>query len=258
MVECRCKGIALLEAAYIADDRAEATGNRSALSKSERRTLELLFAHPIARNLEWQSAVSLLSRLGTVEQLANNETSIRIGAEHQMLRRPHSKDLSVEDIMALRHLLTRSGWSAQHAPSLPALTDFLIAIDHHEARVYHVDLRPADPSEHTIKPYDPHHFLRHLTHKDRTRQQGERAAEDPSFYERIAQAVASSVPHGRIVIVGHGKGHSDAAHHLEEWIHLHHPETFQRITSALAVDLSALTSPQLLALARDTLAPPRT
>jgi len=118
-----------------------------------------------------------------------------------------------------------------------------------------MDLRPTDPADQIIKPYDPHHFLRHLTHKDQTRQGGERAAEDPSFYERIAQVVASAVPDGRIVIVGHGKGHSDAGHYLQDWMHLHHKETFQHVVYAIAADLSALTPPQLLALGREALAP---
>ena len=35
-----------------------------------------------------------------------------------------------------------------------------------------------------IKPYDP--LLHHLTHKDQSRQQGQRAPEDSTFYDRIA------------------------------------------------------------------------
>jgi len=236
-------------------ETTDIVGERPALSKSDRQTLASLFAHPIAHNLEWKDTLALFTRLGTVEHLPKNETSIRIGAEHQMLHHPHGKDLTTEEIMALRHFLARCGWSMKH-PHVPSgTTDILIAIDHHEARIYHMDLRPTDPADQIIKPYDLHHFLRHLTHKDQTRQGGERAAEDPSFYERIAQVVASAVPDGRIVIVGHGKGHSDAGHYLQDWMHLHHKETFQHVVCAIAADLSALTPPQLLALGREALAP---
>jgi hypothetical protein len=235
---------------------ANIAGGIAALSTSDKQTLNSLFGHPIARNLAWKDAIGLFARLGSVEHMANNETSIRIGDEHQLLRRPHGKDLTIDELMALRHFLVRSGWSIETPRAAAETSDILIAIDHHEARVYHMDLRPNDPTEQVIKPYDPHHFLHHLTHKDQTRQSGERAAEDPSFYERIAQALSSTAPDGRIVIVGHGKGHSDAAHHLQEWLLLHHKETAQRVATAMAADISALTLPQLLALGRTALAPP--
>ncbi len=236
-----------LEMTHMAEIRPE-------ISKHDRQTLDRVFAHPIAHNLEWKDILALFTRLGTIEHLPNHETSIRVGAAHQTLGRPHGKDLTTEDIMALRRFLDRAGWSTTHPIVAAGATDFLIAIDHHEARIYRMDLRPADPANHVITPHDPHHFLRHLTHKDQTRQRGERAAEDPSFYERVSQAVSAAVPDGRIVILGHGKGHSDAAHHLGDWLRLHHPEIFQHVACAAAADLSALTPPQCLALGRQALA----
>jgi hypothetical protein len=244
-----------VETAAIAGDRAQSAGERLALSKSDRQTLDSLFAHPIAHNLESRDIVGLFAKLGTVEHLPNNETSLRIGAEHQVLHRPHSKDLTTEEIMALRHFLTRSGLSGKNSSSPLITADFLVAIDHHEARIYRMDSHPADPAGLTVKPYDPHGFLNHLTHKDQTRQHGERAAEDPSFYEGIGTALIQAVPHGHIVIVGHGKGHSDAAHHLQDWLRLHHAEIFQRIAGTMTADLSALTPPQLLELGRELLTP---
>jgi hypothetical protein len=244
-----------VETAAIAGDRAQSAGERSALSKSDRQTLDSLFAHPIAHNLKWRDIVSLFTKLGTVEDLPNNETSLQIGAEHEVLHRPHTKDLTTEEIMALRHFLTRSGLFGRHSSGPVSAAEFLVAIDHHEARIYRMDLHPADPAELTVKPYDPHGFLHHLTHKDQTRQRGERAAEDPGFYEGIGAALVQAVPHGHIVIVGHGKGHSDAAHHLQDWLRLHHAEIFQRVAATITADLSALTPPQLLKLGREMLTP---
>jgi hypothetical protein len=229
-------------------------GDWSALPKASRRTLNSLFAHPIAHNLEWGDVVALFNKLGTVEHTPNNETAIRIGSEHQMMRRPHSKDLTLDEVMEVRHFLTRVGWSLKQPLPPTDAGDFLVTVEHHEAKVYHMDLRPADPADQVIKPYDPHHFLHHLSHKGQTREHGQRAAEDPSFYERISQAVAAAVPHGRIVVVGHGKGHSDAAHLFIEWVRLHHPETAQHLVGEVAADLSAITPPQLLELGRKALA----
>ena len=233
---------------------AENTGladGRAGLSKSSRRTLDGLYAHPLARNLEWTDVMALFREAGSVEHKANDETVLQLGGEQQMLRRPHSKDLTLDEVMEVRHFLTRVGMS----PQQPAVTnDFLVTIDHHEAHVYHLDLRASDPSNHVIKPADPHHFLHHLTHKDQTRERGQRATEDATFYERIAQAVAGAVPHGKIVVIGHGAGHSDAGHHLIAWIKLHHAEVAQHLVGEVNADLSSVTPPQLLAIAREALA----
>ena len=235
-------------------EKGPAKAELAQLSKSGRRTLEALFRHPVARNLEWVDAMALLSSLGSVERKSNNETSIRIGTEHQLLRRPHGKDLTLDEVMGLRHFLERAGISIGNAvgPEMTG-TDFLVTVDHHEAKVYRMDPRADEHVGHEIEPYDPHHFLHHLSHKDQPRERGQRAPEDPTFYERISQVLAAAVPQGRIVVIGHGKGHSDAAHHLLEWLRHHHGETFQRVISEGAADLSSLTPHQLLDIGRQAL-----
>jgi len=206
-------------------------GDRPTLSKTGRRTLEALFRHPIAHNLEWADVVALMRKIGSVEHKSNNE------------------------MMELRHFLARAGWAPGTAPERPdpsisPAPDLLVAVEHHQARLYRLDLRSADPSNHVIRPYDPHNFLHHLTHKDQSRERGQRAAEDPSFYERISGALAAA---GRIVVVGHGKGHSNAARHLIEWLRSHHAETSQKVVGEVEVDLSATTEAQLLDLGRRAL-----
>ena len=125
-------------------------------------------------------------------------------------------------------------------------------MDHHGAKIFHVDVTSDDGSEHVIKPYDPHHFLHHLTHKDQSREQGQRAPEEPAYYEAIADAVALG---GKIVVVCHGVGKSDAAHHLTEYLRSHPNETYQRIVREIVADLSTITTPQLLDLALEGLRP---
>jgi hypothetical protein len=126
----------------------------------------------------------------------------------------------------------------------------MVVVDHHGTRLFHIDVGSDDASKHVIKPYDPHHFLHHLTHKDQSRERGQRAPEEASYYEQIARAVAAG---GSIVVVGHGTGHSNAAHHLVEYLRTHHSETYQRVVREVVVDLSSITSPQLLDLARQAL-----
>jgi stalled ribosome rescue protein Dom34 len=126
----------------------------------------------------------------------------------------------------------------------------MVVLDHHGAKIYRIDSASDDASQREITPYDPHHFLHHLTHKDQSREQGQRAPEDADFYKRIGDALAAG---GRIVVVGHGTGKSNAAEHLTEYLRTHHRETYQRIVREIEADLSAATTPQLLALAEQAL-----
>ena len=132
---------------------------------------------------------------------------------------------------------------------MPDKPDMIVAIEHHEARLFQIDVASHDVSEQTIKPHDPHHFRHHLTHKNEDHERGQRASEDPAFYEQIAQALAAS---GRIVIVGHGTGHSNAGHHLAEHLRAKHTEIAHRMHEVTA-DLSAVTDKQLLALGQKAL-----
>jgi glycerol dehydrogenase-like iron-containing ADH family enzyme len=92
--------------------------------------------------------------------------------------------------------------------------------------------------------------LHHLAHKGQSHEQGQRAPEEPAYYETIAEAVALG---GKIVVVGHGTGKSNAAHHLTDYLQSHHRETYLRVVRQMAADLSSITKPQLLELARQAL-----
>ena len=207
------------------------------LSASHRRTLHALFAHPISHNLEWRDVVALFAAIGSASHI---------------MRGPHGKDIGVEELVALRHFATSAGCGpngaeAQAAPAGHPPGGLLVVVDHHEARIYEVDTAARDAAEHTIRPYDPHHFLHHLTHKDELRERGQRAPEEASYYDAIAHAIAAAP---RVVLVGHGAGKSNAAHHLAEYLKAHHRETFDKVSVEIAADISHLTSPQLLEIAR--------
>jgi uncharacterized hydantoinase/oxoprolinase family protein len=56
-------------------------------------------------------------------------------------------------------------------------------------------------------------------------------------------------------VVGHGQGKSNAAHHLIDYLQKHRRETFQRLAGEVSADLSSVSLPQLLELARKALRP---
>jgi len=232
-----------------------ATQNPTHLERSQLKTLEAIFGHPSAHNLEWSDTVALIEKIGDVEQKANNEFAFKVAGERHLMHKPHSKDLTGTDVVALRSFLQNAGWTASgaapaQAADIPTLPSLLVVVDHHGAKIYHIDISGNDVSTHTIEPYDPHHFLHHLTHKDQDREKGQRAPEDSSFYQRISHALAGTE---RILVVGHGSGHSNAAHHLIDYIRSHDSDTYGRIVDELTADLSSITLLQLLALARKTL-----
>ena len=238
-----------------------ASGNRASLSRHSNVTMDALFRHPLAHNLEWSDVIALFEHLGTVDVRPHSEIVFSIGNEHLRMHKPHGKDLASADVMAFRHVLQRCGWSgmetrarkfpqenpASHAAEQPAL---MVVVDHHEARIYHLEISAVDIADHVIKPYDPHHFLHHLSHKDQPRERGQRTPEDHKFYVRIAEAIAQA---GQIVLVGHGAGHSNAAHHLAEFLREYHPAIFAKVVVELVADYAALTAPQLLQVGRRAL-----
>ena len=89
-----------------------------------------------------------------------------------------------------------------------------------------------------------------MTHNVQSREQGKRAPVEADFYRQIGDALAAG---GRIVVVGHGIGKSNAATHLTEYLRTHHRETYQRIVHEIGADLSAVTTPELLVLAQQAL-----
>lgn len=228
---------------------------RSPIHGAHLRTLEALFRHPVAHNLEWMDVLALIEKIGAVHQKGGDKFTFDVGGEHLLMHKPHTKDLTSSEVVDLRHFLQRAGWSpagpseAVASPE-PAAPTLMVVVDHHGAKIYRIDTAFGDAAKREISPYDPHHFLHHLTHKDQSREQGQRAPEDAGFYERIAAALATG---GGIVVVGHGTGKSNAAQHLTEYLRNHHRETYQRIVRELAADLSATTPPQLLALAEQAL-----
>jgi len=229
--------------------------NPAELSGAHRRTLEAIFRHPMPHNLEWRDAVNLITEIGTVHEQADGKFAFEIAGQRRLLHKPHTKDLTSSEVAELRHVLAHAGWSPDHSSQAPAhptppAPTLLIVTDHYGTRIFDVNVSAADAAAHVIKPYDPHHFLHHLVHKDQSRERGQRAPEEPAYYKQIADAVALG---GRLVVVGHGTGKSNAAHHLTEYLRAHHPETYQRIVREISTDLSSITDPQLLALVHQAL-----
>jgi hypothetical protein len=200
----------------------------------------------LPRSLHWTDAVELIGHLGQVEDQGGEEFAFVIGAQRELFKRPHTAELGVAEVSRLRKFLKEAGTeSASSAKVQPGR--MVVVIDHRAAHIFG-DLGATRPKDEvTIAPYDPHHFHHHLIHRKEAHYQGDRVPEETSFYEDVAKAL---LPAQQIVLIGHGTGKSSAVEFLVEYLKKHHIDVSRRVSATETADLSALTEPQIEAIAR--------
>ncbi len=199
-------------------------------------------------------ALRLLTHLGSADENADGKYSIRINGKHVVFHKPHGKQLDASEVTELRHYLATAGISPEtpygtKPEPASASVDVVALIDHHGAKLYRIHLS-ADQKAETINPYDPHHFLHHLRHREELHEDGQRPPEDLTFYDRIADALRDA---DRIVVLSHGKGSSNASRFLVERLAEHHPGIYARIVRQAEVNTSAMTEAQILEFGRQAL-----
>jgi hypothetical protein len=128
---------------------------RATLSTAHRRTLETFYHHPIAHNLDRIDALSLFHGLGSVEHSINGAITYRIGDEHFRVAKAHGHSLMTEEVMGLRHLLTRAGWgpgtpSVEPETAAAASGDALLVVEESEARLFRLDVRGGSVSRYSV------------------------------------------------------------------------------------------------------------
>jgi hypothetical protein len=213
--------------------------------------LESLFGGKLPRNLSWNSVVDLIGQIGEVQPHANDEFVFVVGSQKSFFKRPSTHNLEVEEISRLRSFLKEAGVPGKPAQAHP-VGRMVVVIDHHAAHIYH-DLGGSKPQDEvTVKPYDPFGFQHHLIHRKEAHYKGDHVPEEDSWYEEIA---ADLVRAKAIILIGHATGKSSAAGFLSEYLKTHHPETFHRIIANETADLSALTEPEIEAIAKKHLQP---
>jgi hypothetical protein len=208
--------------------------------------LESLVAGSLPHNLRWSDVVELIGKVGKIEPLGGAEFAFVVGSQRAFFKRPSTHSLEVSEVSRLRRFLRVAVQSDTPSNAVQPVR-IVVIIDHHLARVYK-DLDGSRPQgEDSVRPYDPHGFHHHLIHRKETHYQGERVPEEPSFYEEVAKDL---VPAEEIVLIGHGTGNSSALEFLVEYLKRHHATVYQRVIATEIVDLSALTEPEIEAIAR--------
>jgi hypothetical protein len=214
--------------------------------------LERLVAGKMPRNLSWSAVVDLIGQIGEVQPHGNDEFAFVVGSQKSFFKRPDTHNLEVEEISRLRSFLKEAGVLGKPA-NAPQIGRMVVVIDHHVANIYH-DLGGSKPEgEVSVKPYDPFGFQHHLIHRKEAHYKGDRVPEEDSYYEEIA---ADLVHAEAIILIGHATGKSSAMEFLSGYLKSHHPETYKRIIATETADLSALTEPEIEAIAKKHLGAP--
>jgi hypothetical protein len=209
--------------------------------------LASLLAGKLPLNLSWAEVVELIGRLGEVQPHGGNEFAFVIGSQRAFFKRPDTHSLEADEVSRLRKFVREATVNAlPKKPSQPGR--IVVVIDHHSARLYQDLGGASSESETMVKPADPYGFHHHLIHRKEAHYEGERVPEDTSFYEQVARDL---VPAREIVLIGHSTGKSSALEFLTDYLKTHHPAIFQRVIATVVADLSALTEPEIKAIARN-------
>jgi hypothetical protein len=214
--------------------------------------LNSLLDGKLPRNLQWKDVIELIGVLGEVLPHSGDESIFVVGGRREMFKHPHNHTLDVESCSRLRKFL-RQGEEAAPAAEPSDAGRLIVVVDHHGAHVYK-DLGLSVPEpESKVTPYDPFHYHHHLIHRKEAHYRGERVPEETSFYEEIAKHLADAK---EIVLIGHGTGQSSAVDYLAEYLKTHHFGIFQHVIATEKADLSALTEPEIEAIAKKRLRGP--
>jgi hypothetical protein len=79
------------------------------LNHKQISVLEKVFAHPVSHSLTWHDVTTLLDAVGTLEEKHNGSWHITIGDQMQVFDPNHGKELTTQQVIDLRHMLSSAG-----------------------------------------------------------------------------------------------------------------------------------------------------
>ena len=94
-------------------------GHFSVGSRSDQRTIDTIFRHPVANNLAWRDVIAMFDALGEVTEKRDGKVTFKVGTMHLTVRKPHGNHLAGADVIDLRHFLIKSGCSPSSAEQDP-------------------------------------------------------------------------------------------------------------------------------------------
>jgi hypothetical protein len=87
-----------------------ATSEPAHLSNHHRNTLRQIFQHPVSHNIEWRAVLSLLEAVGLDVEQSGTKVAVTVGSKTEFFDPPADKDIDVQTVLDLRHLLSDAGY----------------------------------------------------------------------------------------------------------------------------------------------------
>jgi hypothetical protein len=213
-----------------------------ALRDRQARTLRTVFAHPAAHNLSWSEVSSLVAIVGVVTDEPNGKLRCTV-AGRSVSFEPEGSQLTEEQVLAVRQFLgsvglrpadtqgARSDVAAEVAPSAPSPHRATVVMTYRDAQVR------GDGETVLVAPQDPRGHLQHM-HEKSGQRRGLYHQPQPEYFARIADAVRG---YDEVLLLGHGKGHSNAMMQLVAYLDRREPQLAARIAGGVDLDVGAMT-----------------
>ena len=221
------------------------------LSGSHRRTYDAIFRHPAAHNLQWHDVHALFRHLGQLETEANGNLKVTRHGQTLVLHPPRTKDVSdTDELLSLRHFLERSATAAPPAAAVHSEAHCLMVIDHHEARIFRLEMEHAKPQR--ILPHQPTAHFRHGPNsKDFSH--GQEKPDPTTFFGAVLHALPAT---GGLLIFGSGTGGGSEMEQFVTWVKSHHRALAARIVGTVKIDAHHMNDGELLQKAQEYYANP--
>jgi hypothetical protein len=225
------------------------------------QTLQALYAHPLQHGLRGSRVEALLASLGAeLELLSGHRLQVRLpdGSSTWIhaAQGAHHPCLDEEAVLRLRRLLKAAGITPEHPEATAAAARgdqgqrLVIRLDHRGASLW--SLQAGAEAEALAWAPVPAGELwasdQNLSHRHERDLPGQRAPLDHAYLEQLSAAIAEA---DAVLLLGHGHGQADVRGLLLAHLRQHHPALLDRIVGVVALDDTALSEAELLALARE-------
>ncbi|MFM8259733.1 MAG: hypothetical protein ACKN83_07915 [Vulcanococcus sp.] len=231
------------------------------MKRQHLQTLQALYAHPLQHGLRRSRVEALLVSLGAdLELLSGHRLQVQLpdGSSTWLHagKGAHHPCLDGEAVLRLRHLLQAAGITPDHPDASAASVRgdqgerLVLQLDHRRAHLW--TLQAAGPVASAEVSLLAAGELwagdQNLSHRHERDIAGQRAPLDHAYLEQLSARIAEA---DAVLLLGHGHGQADVRGLLLRHLRLHHPALLERIVGVVALDDTALSEGQLLALAQE-------